>query len=565
MVDFGGAFVTLTDYLGGDLVSVLGPEVSGRLVPVLAADMPLREMISALAALNHFAHYPEQAEPTIEFLRSALRPEPLARLDRLLANRQPFARQPVLRAMREVLADPTRAIRRKTLPGIAPIWLVHAVGDTFPAWGTSTTDRIGGWPSEAVLELVANYGFHEGQDRWALLVRTASLWRRQGHLAASHLGGRSAVDLLVEATELEPEDFLALGFALTAHAAAWSPATSQLLRLDAGLGMSPGRVAAFVKLATATPEELAARVAAQPRSTWDFLAFEKTPVLRFPEGFLVLDESLLWERVTTGLYWLVFDHLKASEGDAAALAWTRAWGDMVEAAVGESLARCCLAALGGTALFWNEDDLQAAYGQTKACDFVLDAGDSLLLFEVVSGQLKTGTRVDLARQAFDEDVQRLVMKKVRQLHAAATCLLQDEARLTGVRPSAPRRIVPVIVAAMGFPYVGPVVQHVDALAGAEGLLTDARIEPLSILDLRELDLVEGKSAAGTDPASLVNEWQRATGRQVSFWNWATTWPGGAPSRPSRITAEGTDVANELRRRLRLADDPDPDRPWNPEE
>jgi hypothetical protein len=60
--------------------------------------------------------------------------------------------------------------------------------------------------------------------------------------------------------------------------------------------------------------------------------------------------------------------------------------------------------LGGIPLFWDEDDLQAAYGETKACDFVLDAGDCLVLFEVVSGQIKTGTRVDLARQAFDDDV-----------------------------------------------------------------------------------------------------------------------------------------------------------------
>lgn len=115
--------------------------------------------------------------------------------------------------------------------------------------------------------------------------------------------------------------------------------------------MEPGRIADFVRLATATPEELAVRVAVQQRSTRNFLAFGKTPVLRFPEGLLVLDESLLWERITIGRYWLVFDHLKAGEGDAVALAWTRAWGDMVEAAVGEILARCCLASLGGSPLF----------------------------------------------------------------------------------------------------------------------------------------------------------------------------------------------------------------------
>jgi hypothetical protein len=467
--------------------------------------------------------------------------------------------------MREVFADLNRPVVPRLPPGIAPIWLVHAIGDTFDTGDPSATDRIGRWPSDAVLDLVANYGFHEGDDKWALLLRTATLWRHHGHLAEGHFDGRTAIDLLVDATGLEPEDFLALGFTLTAHSAAWNPASPQLLRLDEGLGMEPDHIDAFVEFATAVPEELAEKLASEPRSTWDFLVFERTPILHLPDGFLILDETLLWERVTTGLYWDVFDHLKTTVSIAKALAWTRAWGDMVEATVGEIIRRCCIAALDGTPLFWDEDDLQRAYGETKACDFVLDAGDSLVLFEVVSGQIKTGTRVDLARQAFDDDVERLVMKKVRQLHAAAECLLEDEAKLTGAHPPVPRRIVPVVMAAMGFPYILPVVEHIDGLVAVEGLLGDARIEPLSILDIRELEVIEGKFSTGTDPATLLKRWQAATSREVSFWNWSTTWPDGAPARPSRMTAEGTEVANELRRRLRLADDPDPDQPWAPDQ
>jgi hypothetical protein len=226
MLDFGGAFVTLKDYLGSELVAVFGLDLLERLHPLLAADMPFREMISSLAALNHFAHYPDQAEPAIQHLRIALRPNARARFDQLFSQqRQPFARQPVLRAMREILADPNRPVVPRLPPGIAPIWLVHAVGDTFDAGDPSAADRIGRWPSDAVLDLVANYGFHEGDDKWALLLRTATLWRHHGHLAEGHFEGRTAIDLLVEATGLEPEDFLALGFALTAHSAAWNPAS----------------------------------------------------------------------------------------------------------------------------------------------------------------------------------------------------------------------------------------------------------------------------------------------------------------------------------------------------
>lgn len=211
--------------------------------------------------------------------------------------------------------------------------LVHAAGDSIERGDPHAQVKIGGWASDAVIDLVANWMFHEGDDKWALLLRTATLWRAHGDLASAHLGGRTAVDLLQEATGLEPEDILALGFALAAHVMEWNPGRSQPLRLDAGLGMEPASIDAFVRLVAATPEQLAGKLASQSRSTWDFLPFESTPVPHLPDGYRILDESLLWERVTNGLYWFVFDHLKSTDGDGAALAWTRAWGDMVEAGI----------------------------------------------------------------------------------------------------------------------------------------------------------------------------------------------------------------------------------------
>lgn len=561
LLKFIGTYMTLNDYVPqGFRVSRTNAEV---LLPQFAADMAFPEMISALAALNHFAHYPTKSSPAIDTLRAVLQPETRTRFEAMLPQRQPFARQPVLRAMREVLSAPSRHVTPTMPPGIAPIMMVHAAGDALSHGAPTTTGTIGGWPELYVLDLVANWNFHASDDKWALMVRQATLWRSNSDRTAIHFDGKSACQLLVEASGLEPEDFLALGFGLAAHATAWVPTKPQLVRLDAGLSMDAAKVAAFAKLVCASPEEIASRFSAAAKSTWDFLPLEATPVLAMPGGYLVLDESLLWARVTSGLYWIVFDHLKATSGEEAALAWTRAWGDVVEAAVGDALRRCAVRALDGSPAFWTEDDLHAAYGKdTKASDFVLDLGDWLVAVEVVSGRITTGTRIELARSAFDKDVERLIMKKLRQLDATARCLVWSEEPLTGLRPTPPRRVLPLVVAAMGFPYIEPVVAHIEQLATDEELLTDGRIGPLCICDLRELELLEGATSAGDSLSAILTTWQHETRGRRSFWDWTTSRPGGAPPRPSRMCDEGTRVANELRRRLGVQGDTG--RSWVPE-
>lgn len=565
MFDFGGVYISLSDYSRHLVTQSVNSEDSEALLTLLAADAPYEEMIFGLAALSHFAHYPEQGAPAIQTLRSALRQEVRQHLDELLQHRQAFARQPVLRAMREVLRYPDRVPMGRFPPGIAQILLVHAAGDSLNSAPRASEDKIGDMPSDIVIDLVANWVFHESDDRWSLMTRVATLWRRFGHLAGEYLDGRNAVDLLTDATGLEPEDMLALGFILSGYSMLWTPAKPQLLRLDEGIGIDPSKVEAFARCVCATPEEMALKVQSDSSSTWDYLAFEKTPVLRLPNGYLVLDESLLWERVTNGLYWFVHDYLKVSEGESSRKAWTQAWGDIVETAVGDILEHCIIASLDGSALIWSEDDFHEAYGDDKkSADFILDCGDKLLLFEVVSGQVKTGTRIDLGREAFDQDIEKLVMKKVRQLHSTAIMLLTDEAPLTGISPVSQRQIIPIVVAAMGFPYIEPVIKHVRDLMKSERLLENPLIKGLCILDFRELELIEAKAESGIDPATALLEWFEGTDALVSFWNWSITRANGRPLRPTRVSGEGIFVANELRRRIRVADDPDPDIPWHPD-
>jgi hypothetical protein len=556
LLNFGGAYLVFSEYAPLDGLGEQPHKVAAKLRESFAAGEPFREMMAALAALNHFAHYPDQATPAIQTVRAALQPEPQQRFDNRLSDRQVFARQPILKSMRLVLSNPNRPFVRQHPPGLDPIFLVHATGDAMTRDDPHSDDQIGGLPDDFVMDIVANWTFHEGDDHWALMTRQAMLWRVHGDEAKKQFGSQSAVDLLAVTTGLEPEDFLAFGFSLIAHAMQWSPEKPSFVDLTQVLDKAPAvKRDAFVDLVCGTPDYFTQVFSSSDKSQWDLLAFESRPILNLNDDLLVLDESLLWERVTAGLYWFVFDSLKATKGYPEAEKWTRAWGDVVEATVGDMLQACALKTLDGVRLLWDEKDIWKAYGNDRpAADFVVDRGDRLIMFEVVSGQLTTNTRINLTRAGFDADIEKLVMSKVVQLDGSARSLLIDEEPLTGVA-STGRHVIPVVVAAMGFPYIEPVVKHVRQLLKERGLLQDARIEELCIIDLRELEVLEGAAENGRDPATLLLTWQQQTqNHPLSFWNWVTANQSLVGGRPRRMRDQGQAIFDDIVDRLQLEGD-----------
>jgi hypothetical protein len=147
-----------------------------------------------------------------------------------------------------------------------------------------------------------------------------------------------------------------------------------------------------------------------PRSDWDFLAMQQTPVLRIGDGLLLMDDGFLVDRMTSGMYWVVHDYLKATEGETARIHWTQAWGDMVEALAEEDLRQLAPVVLAGNPPYYTEQDLAAAYPGHKTADLVIDFGTGLAVFEVVSGQLSTSTRIDGLRESFFSDLEKLAFK-----------------------------------------------------------------------------------------------------------------------------------------------------------
>jgi hypothetical protein len=76
---------------------------------------------------------------------------------------------------------------------------------------------------------------------------------------------------------------------------------------------------------------------------------------------------------------------------------------------------------GGARRVWYEEDMQQAWspkrGKVSVCDIAIDYGWAWVCIEVVSGRLTQKTLTGGTAADFDQDVAKLVEKKVKQLDA----------------------------------------------------------------------------------------------------------------------------------------------------
>ncbi|MGH2739388.1 MAG: hypothetical protein ACRDH6_02735, partial [Actinomycetota bacterium] len=332
-IDYIGTYVTLDQYL--DIGLPYEELVMEPLIAHLAAAHDRETMLLNLALLNRVASDREQlAQLTREF-PAILKDDARHRFESLMGSdgggegHLIVARHPILAAIRYLLTHPAAGEPRNQFPPmVAAILFSQAVAMTLNAERDGSSETLAGRPALLALEVVRASFLYEHEDRWATIDRLVRLWRRFGPaLSRSKLRGEPAA-LLAEATGLDLEEILGLGFALLAHSMQWKPGKPPYLKADMGSGMPKEKIEAFVSLISADAGQFAAAFRTSA-SRFDFLAFQERPVLRATPGLLVLDEAYLWERVTAGLYWIVHDHEKAG-GRKRRIRWNQAYGEMVE-------------------------------------------------------------------------------------------------------------------------------------------------------------------------------------------------------------------------------------------
>jgi hypothetical protein len=539
-IDYLGVFVTLDEY-APDPVLVEGMTSPDVVEMVTQRYYPREQLVLALALLNRMAaRGKRRLDELSEYYAAWLGPGPAEKLRGLLAveggSRRVFiARQPLLAAMRATIVDghtdDPQPPPEKPLD-VHAILLSHAIASSLHS-DREDERTLSGFPARLVMELLRIGLLYQSDDPFAAIDRFSRLWLEYGEKVERAKPRASPRDLLREATGLDIEDILAMGFAVLAHTMNWTPDAEYAPYLRPEFGtIDAERVDRFVALVSDDLDGLKARFE-EHGGEFDFLPFQKTPVIRAEAGLLAVDQAYLWDRVTSGLYWDVHDFEKENHGDGARTRWTQAYAEMVERMAEDQIEEMAPPILGGKS-FYTEEDFAEAFGGKQA-DAGIDFGLSFVLFEIVSAQLAVPTRIEGDLEQFEKDTDRLVIKKCRQLDEVARSLLEDDSRLTGFARSEALKVYPVVVVGGGYPIHPFTVEYIDGVLRDEGLLMDARIGRLAVVDVGELEILEALAEEGHSVVDVLSGWKSSSLHAVPLKNYVISEFGGErPFRPARM-------------------------------
>lgn len=538
-----GVWVCASDYLELTSDGVAERDGGEALLERLMVWHARLDLLMGLAALNHIAADSTITDQWVEEYRKLLPEGARNRLDSTLASRvdgpRVFLTRPtILRTMRLVAerAPATEAERAERVQALGvvdpPLDLLFTVtlmshlvaqflGLDDPGQQQGPDDRFSGLPTGLALEMVCSGMSTRAENPGNLLGRTRMLYVEYGRRVRRNPARLPALGLVEDALEMPLDVALALGFAYYAQMVGYDWRTDGV-RFQSPLGLldiPEQSWLRFLDLFAQTVDEFASS-AARMTKDWQMRSIQERPLLRIGNEVVVLDERFLIERVTSGLYWLVHDHEKALD-DRFRHLWTQAYGEMHEMLVEDYLAPFAPPVLGGlgTSLF-TEEDLGAAFGGKRA-DVGIDFGTTVLIADAQAGQLSTKTREEGDPTAFKRDLDQIVVnKKARQLHYTAACLMRDPQPPKSPLAQPARRVVPVVVPGGTFPTSPITRRYIAGQLADKGLLNEPGVDPLVVLDLRDLEHAEAVRAyRGIDLVTMIRDWQDSDYRDMSLSDW----------------------------------------------
>ena len=256
-IDYWYLYVALDDYAPPEEPLDGTPE---SVIQKLLDGYDRRSMLVALAALNRQCDRDEDLDRLLAYYRSALGADRRRRLDESIARMDGttlgkpriVARQCVLAAMKEVLRRPLDDGVSREQPELwHAIMLTHALGAVL-GLDDDDGEMLGEIPAHMMLYLVQNHALYQEDDAYASIDRTIRLWRDFGPRATGAKLRAEPAELLREATGLDLEDLLAMGFAAWGSANAWSSDEPLLMSANFGV-VARERVELFLGAVAASP------------------------------------------------------------------------------------------------------------------------------------------------------------------------------------------------------------------------------------------------------------------------------------------------------------------------
>jgi hypothetical protein len=335
------------------------------------------------------------------------------------------------------------------------------------------------------------------------------------------------------ATGVRLDDLVLLCAVLSSAVMVHGQPSIQLQSLDM-LGWATERRDRALRLIAADPEQMRQMLdqeAEEYPGTWSTRTFDQFPVVHWGDRLTVLSPMKLANRAA-GL-WPMWDIAR----ELGLLGDSKRVGQ-VRSTVAYSHETWVLEAFAGivgdASRFYSETKLRAAYPKGKVADAALDYGSAWVVVEVTTPGLKADTAAGVSDEAVVRDLQNCVAKAT-QLDATIKNLRDDERALTGQPASAAKRFYPVLVIADRFA-ANPILmvllwERVQSL----GILQGVDVAPLEVMELEDLDVVEGYiEESGPDLVSVLESKTHSNYRAGTMHQYVTSGLGKNPLPPARV-------------------------------
>jgi hypothetical protein len=234
---------------------------------------------------------------------------------------------------------------------------------------------------------------------------------------------------------------------------------------------------------------------------FSYITMRQTPLLRFPNGACIpLSLRFLHERITVGVYWLIFDGLPSRNRSR----FQTFFGELFQEYAKQTFER----AFPSSPHLAKRLHFAKRYGSRRrrkeTSDVIVVYAKDALFVEVKATRLRmedSGIRGDIA--AFRQELETKVIGAARQIDSVVRDFLSGAFRLDGFEATHLGRAHPIVLTFGYIPQTPLVWGDIQRMLDDAGLLQGQLFAPLQLINVEELELLARYLTAGGE-ASLVS-------------------------------------------------------------
>lgn len=222
---------------------------------------------------------------------------------------------------------------------------------------------------------------------------------------------------------------------------------------------------------------------------YDVVPFMHRPLYRIRDDVAVpASLAFLEARVTTGVFWLLRDSMPTAK---ERLRFSAFYGHVVEAYVHDAFRRALPDGAGLARRVFSDFTYATGMGERRTSDVVIVYPGAAVFMEVTTTRLGMDATILVDDpDAVNADIEKIVIKKARQLHNRIQDFRQNRYDFDGITTEHVASIVPVVVTAEPIPMWTATMDTIRTTLAQRGLLQGVGVAPLRVIGVDEVELLE---------------------------------------------------------------------------